>query len=168
MLRPDSEYLKTLLILDVDGVLWWKPRVDSNGFNERFAGEPAGTLDPNGYIYVQINGKRHAAHRIIWAMLYGYWPDTIDHIDGVKSNNRSENLREATQAQQCQNRVKGLNKSSKYLGVSARKNGKWLSQIRINRVLHRIGLFDTEEEAYDAYLKAKEKLHPFQSTVRSA
>ena len=168
MLKPDPQYLKTLFILDNNGKLWWKAfAVDPSRHNRKRVGTEAGTLDPNGYIYIQINGKRYAAHQIVWAMTYGYWV-SLDHINGIRSDNRIENLREATQAEQCQNRIKGQNKSSKYMGVSYRKNGKWLAQIRLNRKLYRLGLFDTEEKAYEAYLKTKERLHTFNPIQRIA
>ena len=51
-------------------------------------GADAGSLHPQGYIMVQVQRKIYAAHRLIWKMVYGVEPDTVDHINGDKSDNR--------------------------------------------------------------------------------
>lgn len=61
----------------------------------------AGTLGKDGYWAVQIKGKKLAAHRVLWWLLNGEIPvgQCIDHIDGNRGNNRPENLRLCTRAQ---------------------------------------------------------------------
>lgn len=61
----------------------------------------AGTLGKDGYWTVHIKGKKLAAHRVLWWLLNGEIPvgQCIDHIDGNRGNNRPENLRLCTRAQ---------------------------------------------------------------------
>jgi len=77
----------------------------------------------------------------------------IDHIDCDKSNNSIENLRVVTnqENQFNQKRAKGY-----YFNKKAKK---WLTSIRLNGRSKHLGLFESEEEAKDAYLKAKEIFH---------
>src|SRR5687768_13432076 len=66
-----------------------------------------------GSIYFDVDGKRYLAHRLAWLYVYGQMPSTgIDHKDGVKTNNRIENLRPANQVENGQNRHSS-NKNSK-------------------------------------------------------
>src|SRR5258705_11915799 len=64
------------------------------------AGDIAGYVGGRGYIYIGILGYRILAHRLAWFYSYGVWPDDhIDHINGCKIDNRLENLRIITNAQ---------------------------------------------------------------------
>jgi hypothetical protein len=67
----------------------------------------AGTLHKKGYTQIKINGNRFMAHRLVWFVTYGKFPDNfIDHIDGNPSNNKIENLRDVTQKVNGQNQKK--------------------------------------------------------------
>lgn len=95
------------------------------------------------------------AHRLAWLYIYGEWPiDQLDHINRNTSDNRIENLREATQSQNNANR--SANKSKKYSplkGVSFYPDSKrWTASIRINNKNRHLGCFDTAEEAHAAYV----------------
>lgn len=98
-------------ILDYDaatGELRWRERsVDMFAFpggekvcevyNRDFAGKVAGTVQKSGYRTLYISGRNYFAHRVIWLIVHGKWPDNqIDHINRVKSDNRLENLRDVT------------------------------------------------------------------------
>jgi hypothetical protein len=114
--------------------------------NRSMVGKPIGSLTEYGY----WRCKNQMVHRLIWLMFKGELPkNDIDHINGVRHDNRIENLREVTRMQNLWNRrnVKGYiyNPASKKYQVRIRNNYKHLH----------IGVYDTAEEAHQAYLKAK-------------
>ena len=98
-------------------------------------GDVAGTVDYQGYVRISISGRRYRAHRLVWLYVYGIMPDTeIDHINGIKNDNRLSNLRLATRAQNETNKGKQRNNKSGYKGVSwDKENNKWTALITINR-----------------------------------
>ena len=165
-----QETVRELLDYDPEtGVFTWKPRPlssfkdETRGkiWNVRFAGAVAGGPHNSGYIRIAIDGKRHLAHRLAWFHVHGRWPkQMLDHINMDRGDNRIDNLREATNSLNMQNQRLGRGRSP-YLGVSwYTRIKKWKAQIRAEGKVHCLGLFDTEEAAYAAYIKAKRKLHP--------
>jgi hypothetical protein len=134
-----------------------------SGGNKR-AGSPAGWLRTDGYIGLRVGGKNCLAHRIAWQKAYGKPPvGDIDHRNGVKNDNRIQNLRDVSTEENCQNRrlpVQTKNRTSRFLGVSFHKRvGKYVAQISVSGKKIHIGYYATEELAYQAYLTAKRKLH---------
>jgi hypothetical protein len=105
--------------------------------------------------------------------MHGEWPENqIDHINGVKIDNRICNLRLAMPHENQQNLAKPSRAggtSSKYIGVTwCRRDKKWRAQItRPVLGVKNLGRFDTEEKAYEAYCAAKRKFHPFQPQPRT-
>ena len=80
------------------------------------------------YERVSVDGKIQALHRMIYLWNHGHLPKTLDHIDGDRANNKIENLREATQQQNCLNRKHHSNSKSPYKNVylqSPTKNSEW-------------------------------------------
>ena len=59
-------------------------------------GHVFGTLYPNAYVTVSFNGKRAKAHRLAYVLMTGKQPEIMDHINGLKHDNRWENLRSGT------------------------------------------------------------------------
>lgn len=109
---------------------------------------------PHGYIVVRVNKILYPAHRIIWLWKTGDWPpEQIDHINGIRDDNRWENLRLATSSQNNVNRRSTLPNTSGYRGV-CRSRGKWVAQIGIDGRHVNLGTFDTPEAAHDAYRAA--------------
>jgi hypothetical protein len=127
-------------------------------------GDIAGTKHHKGYIHIRVNGKKHSAHRLAWFYMYGIWPlAQIDHINGVRDDNRLSNLREATNAQNSQNQ-KAIN-SSKLLGAHWHKRDcVWQAKIIKDGKHYYLGSFPTAELAHSAYLIAKASLHTFNPT----
>ena len=121
----------------------------------------AGTID-NSYAHIRVNRKKYKAHRLAWFLMKGEWPkNQIDHIDGNRSNNKFNNLRDVTPSVNMQNMKKpnGLNTLG-YLGVhfdNARQ--KYTARLTLNGKKEFLGRFETAEEAYEAYLQAKRLRH---------
>jgi HNH endonuclease len=166
---PTKEELEELLEYDQDtGILIWKPRVTSmfnetdgrskehacNQWNSRFAGKEALTKRTDGYKMGKVGYKQVAAHRVIWKMMTGYDPMIIDHINGVRDDNRWQNLRNGTDSQNLKNARK-RNSNRPYTGVMQSKNGNWIAMIQV-------GTFATLEEAITARKAAEVLLgyHP--------
>lgn len=130
-------------------------------------GSIAGSID-DGYIVIRFQFKNYRAHRLAWFYMNGEFPKNhIDHIDGNRANNKFINLRLCTNSENQQNRVSNKNTSSKFVGVSWYKPlKKWVAQIRIKGKLFHKGYFNTEEDAFAAYCKAKQEAHTFNPIVR--
>lgn len=130
----------------------------------RKAGTPIGySKGKCGYLRIWLLGQQYQAHRLAWLYMTGEWPrGHIDHIDGIRNNNAWENLRDVPPQMNSQNERKprSCNHSSKYLGVSYyAKLDKWQTRIGVDGGRLHIGYFSTQEEAYEAYLAAKRRLH---------
>lgn len=101
----DISSLREILRYDNEtGNLYWLERKGQaslywRSWNSRWAGREAFRPDPSrGYKSGTIWGHAVLAHRVVWALAYGYWPDIIDHINGDPGDNRLENLRNVTTA----------------------------------------------------------------------
>ena len=126
-----------------DGELFWKIARQKIQI-----GAKAGTLTNHGYLQTSINAKKYKNHRIIFLMFYGYLPEFIDHIDGNRSNNHIDNLREATVAQNQHNRLIQKNNTSGVKGVYWYKaTQKWRVQLQVNGKVKSFGLYHDIEVA---------------------
>ncbi|MCK9994539.1 MAG: hypothetical protein Dbin4_03059 [Alphaproteobacteria bacterium] len=163
----DRSRLKALLHYDPDtGAFTWRVKP-----NRRIrVGDVAGDLRPNGYRRIRIDGKPYAAHRLAWLYVYDRWPaNQLDHMNGVRDDNRWDNLREATNAENSQNRNINSNSTSGLMGVCWHKQRQKLrAEIQIAGRKKHLGLFTTPEDAHAAYLAAKADLHTFQPVPRCA
>lgn len=131
-------------------------------------GMRAGCDNGYGYIQVSIRNNLYLQHRLVWLYVYGEFPPyDIDHINGIRDDNRITNLRKCTRSENFQNLSMRKTNKSGYIGVSwHKKSGKWRSYISCNNKTTHLGLFDTPEEASKAYLKAKSDLHTFNPVPR--
>jgi hypothetical protein len=119
------------------------------------SGEEITQTNARGYLMVNVDNKRYRAHRVIWKMVYGYDPDTIDHDDRNKSNNRLSNLKDGTQQDNLRNRTISHKSRSGVLGVTfCKATQRWRSEISIGGKSLNLGRFSTVEEAAQARLKA--------------
>jgi len=116
-----------------------------------------------GYLVVRVDNVLLRAHRIIWAMNTGSWPEyEIDHINGNRSDNRLINLRQATRGQNMKNTIKPITNKSGLKGVSWHAKGNfWQAHIKSDGVNYYLGHYYTKEEAHEAYKSASDRLHSF-------
>ena len=131
-------------------------------------GEVAGRINNKGYRQTMVDNHRYMEHRLVWLYVYGAWPLVdVDHINGNRSDNRIENLRLATRAENQQNVGMRSHNTSGYIGVTwYKKLNKWRAQIKAHGKKLHIGLFDCPAEAHKAYLAKKAELHLFQPIPR--
>lgn len=148
------------------GLLTWKtrpvemfsaPRADAKAasWNGRFAGTPITCKDAAGYLVVQINRKPFRAHRIAVALQEGECPGDrqVDHINGVRDDNRWVNLRlvEPLTNQWNKKRTEAIRQGAGPIaGVKQNAKGRWECRIRFNYQHIYLGTFDSEAEAIAA------------------
>lgn len=150
------EYLRTQLSYDPEtGILRW---LVTRGPAKK--GREAGWLDKtNGYRSIKINRHPLKAHRIAWALHTGAWPtDEIDHIEGIRDDNRIEKLRDSSRPENSKNMARPFNNISGVIGVSwDNKAQRWISTIMVNFTNINLGRFHSFEEAVAARQAAEIK-----------
>lgn len=124
-------------------------------------GDIAGTKNDRGYIHISVNSTHQKAHRLAWTYVYGSTPTGyIDHINGVRDDNRIVNLRECTQAQNCANSAKGKNNTSGIKGVSwSRIPRLWAANIMVNGKAIHLGLFWDKDVAAQSLRIKRAEVH---------
>ena len=153
-----QERLHDLFEYREDGNLIWQ--VSSS--NRVRIGDTVGYLNISGYYRVQINGKKHFLHRLIYMYHHGHLTQgmDIDHIDGNPANNRIENLREITHSQNLMNAKIHKNNKTGIKGVCfLRKAKKYQVRLAINGKDIYLGCYTTLEEAKAVVKEAREKYH---------
>ena len=151
--------LRAILNYDqTTGIFTWAVRRKGG----RGLGMEAGARMSHGYISIGIDGNEYTAHRLAWLYIHGEWPLAyIDHINGNRSDNRIENLRDVSQTVNMQNvyAPKSNNKSG-YRGVSWHaQRGKYTARIKVEGRYLSLGLHETPEAAHAAYVEAKRNFH---------
>lgn len=165
---PTPEELRNLLTYEPEtGVLTWKSRsVESFGpdraeyrckcWNTRYAGRVAFTTVSGGYFQGRCRGQLLLAHRVVWALATGNWPNgQIDHVNGDKSDNRLANLRDVDQADNQRNMKRCSRNTSGHTGVYLTRAKKWNAQIYSGRKSTSLGTFETFGEAVKARIAAE-------------
>lgn len=150
-----QEFLKQMFYYK-DGILYWK----ANRTGKAKKGTVAGSKHPSGYRQIKIYSQRCLIHRLIFLMHHGYLPEFIDHINGIKNDNRVENLRAATKSQNLYNCGLPKNNTTGYKNVyfNKRKN-KWFVTIHADKKAYFFGYFTTKEEAAIIARQERQKFH---------
>lgn len=178
---PSISDLRAMLLLDAarGGLTWLcRPREmfssdnACNSWNAKWGGKGAFTaVDGHGYRVGAIRSTLHRAHRVIWALHYGAWPEhDIDHINGDKLDNRPANLRLVSHAENMMNLPLKANNTSGVLGVSwDKRDRKWRASIKQGGRQETLGYFWTFEAAVKARKDAEVRLgfHPNHGRVAS-
>lgn len=162
----DVHFLHECFTYEADtGNIYWKSRPSSHfknesacqNWNNRHAGKKAGSVDAKGYRVIKLLGTPHKAHRIIWALTHGQYPEGfIDHINGMTDDNRLGNLRVVDFVTNAQNSKTAKNNTSGSQGVWLDKEtGKWRASIVHLGQRVSLGSHLTREDANDARKKAE-------------
>ncbi len=113
------------------------------------SGKEIDWVNGSGYMFITVGKKAIRAHRLAWYKVYGYFPTKeIDHINGIKTDNRIENLREVDRVENMHNLK--CHRNGHKPCIKKRYN-KFAVYATKNKVRKYIGLFSTEEDAIKAY-----------------
>lgn len=148
-----SDLIRMLEYIPETGDFYWR-----NSGPGRKKSLYAGSMVPNGYKRIQINGTFYLNHRLAWLYVYGEWPEKqIDHMNHNRSDNRIENLKLADIAENARNRSLHPKNKSGANGVEELRPGKWRATIKVNKKSIHLGFFYSFEEAVTARKIADEK-----------
>lgn len=154
-----AEAMKRMLSYTPDSGLFTWSESCGRAKKGSIAGTPHGA---SGYTKIVIMGRQFLAHRLAWFFHYGEWPiHQIDHINGVRNDNRISNLRDVSSAVNHQNRrfASRMSKTG-LLGVGYdKRRSLYYSKITINKKSIWLGYFKTCHEAHSAYVEHKRELH---------
>ena len=143
--------LRELFTWDANtGRIFWKHKYKSR--------EAFGSVQSSGYLYGKVMGKNYLAHRVLWALETGRWPNgEIDHINQNKMDNRLNNLRDVCRIENSRNKSRNKNNRSGVLGVARLSSGKWRAYITVRKKQVHLGVFDNIEDAKLARLNASQE-----------
>jgi hypothetical protein len=160
---PSQKELRMLLDYDrTTGALTWKRRDLSlftdgghsaehsrDKWNARWAGQEAFTaIKGDGYKHGAIYGENFSAHRIIWKWVTGDDPDEIDHVDGVRTNNKWKNLRSVSRSDNLRNSARHKDNTSGTTGVRYIEKGDlWQAYICRDYTFFSLGSYKDKADA---------------------
>ncbi|HCF9147833.1 TPA: HNH endonuclease [Pseudomonas aeruginosa] len=137
------------------GCLRWKENQQ-----KRFIGRVAGFITHHGYRRVNVGKTKLHAHQIIWLMHHGELPDCeIDHINGMRDDNRLENLRLANQQQNQQNSNVRIDNVLGVKGVRLRPSGNYQARVKLSDGSRAVKTFRTLTEAVSWLAMQREISH---------
>jgi len=156
---PSQDKLRSLFFYTPEtGELKWRIRIP----NKIGLYQPVGHKDVTGYLATRIKGKMFRVHRLIWMLHYGEDPGLlhIDHVNGIKDDNRIQNLRLATQSQNACNCKMRSHNTSGVRGVSWMPQRKqWQTYINHKGKRFALGVFKNLDDAVKTVNEARERLH---------
>ena len=124
------------------------------------AGDVAGCVSSGGYCRIRLDGRLYEGHRLVWLYLFNRAPaHEIDHVNGLRHDNRLVNLREATDSQNQGNRALGRDNKSGFKGVFWRESTeRWYAKITYQGKQKHLGSFTDSASAKAAYDQAAGEL----------
>jgi len=114
----------------------------------------------NQYLNVRIKNKTYLLHRLAWLYSKGYLPIQIDHINGIKNDNRLCNLRSVNNAENQRNKPIPSSNTSGCVGVYKSRWNTWIVRVKINRKQKYFGSYKNKKEAILARKEA-DKIYGF-------
>jgi hypothetical protein len=157
-----AEIKRVFRLAPGSGAIHWKVTTGPRGK----LGDIAGTTKPNASRYhkIQYMGRKYPTHKIVYALYNNVWPPVnIDHIDGNTYNNRPENLRLATQAENNKNARNRKDNKSGVRGVCWNKaKNRWVVSIGIKGKNNQVGVAVSFSDAVALRIDAEKmyKYHP--------
>ena len=118
-----------------------------------------GNINRSGYMRVHFGGRFFAAHRLAWFYVTGQWPEKdIDHINGIRHDNRLCNLRAVTRKQNRENTTVSWSASGVRGVTWCKKRKAWKAQVRHNQQQYNLGYFSDVNEAAAAAKAGRDQL----------
>lgn len=164
----DQKLIEQLIRYETDtGKCFWKKRDVSlfksnwscRSWNTKYAGKEIMNVDGKGYNSVFIMGKQYRVHRLIWLLVYGYFPKIIDHINGNRLDNRLKNLMEVTHQENLMNQRRSSKNTSGVTGVYLnKKRGVWCAQMKFNGITYHLGSSKNKEDVIEMRKKEERRL----------
>lgn len=154
----NADILRATLNYDVDtGIFVWRTARQGGGR----VGDIAGSIDrKSGYREIGLFNNRYWVHRLVFLHVTGNWPiKNVDHINGIRDDNRFANLRDVSQSINMQNQRRARSNCSSGLLGAYKSGNRWCSKIKIDGVRIHIGTFDSPGAAHAAYIEVKRQLH---------
>lgn len=144
--------------------LWYDPVVGlflrKKSYNEKHAGRFVTTKDNDGYIQINIEGKKYRAHRLAWLYMYGKFPEgQLDHKNRIRWDNSIGNLRECSFSQNHANKPCMKNSKTGIKGVQMTPAGRYRARVKVNGKKINLGVYDDAEKAHAIYMEKLKEVH---------
>lgn len=154
---PSKELILERVSYDPDtGIFLRKMKTNRN----QVIGEQVGTLSSEGYLIIQIEKVKYYAHRLAYFLLTGEQPVSVDHVNGLRTDNRAVNLRAATRCQNVYNMKKTIRNRSGHKNIHwNNRSQKWDVHMHANKKSHWGGCYSSIEDAVEASNALRIKLH---------
>jgi len=124
-------------------------------------GDVAGAKNSDGYYQVSISCKRYRVHRIIYKMHHDTCivDSVIDHVNRDRSDNKIDNLRRCTSAENQRNYGLLERNTTGSAGVRKARHGKWHASISVAGKRKHLGYYVKKSDAISARKNAEREFY---------